>query len=98
MITRLDQEIALHQASLDRAANRFENRLAASQSVIDHGLEQQRYARKLAERIGAERNHLDGVPSAAEIRRASTQNEQLKAFAVASQHHRPAPHSPGIEM
>jgi hypothetical protein len=30
--------------------------------VIDHGLEQQRHAQHLAERVSAERNHLDGVP------------------------------------
>jgi hypothetical protein len=96
-ITRLDQDIAVHQASLDRAANRFEHRQAASQAVIDHGLQQQRQASNLAERVGAERNHLDGLPSAAEMRRAAAQKEQLKAVAPASQHQLPAPRPPGIE-
>jgi hypothetical protein len=96
-ITRLDQEIALHQTSLDRAANRFEHRQAASRAVVDDGLEQQRHARNLAERLGAERNHLDGLPSAAEMRRAATQREQLQGLAPAS-HRPPAPRSPGIEI
>jgi hypothetical protein len=95
-ITRLDKEIALHQASLDAAAARFEHRRAASREVIDHGLQQQSHATSLAERLAAERNHLDGLPSAAEIRRAAMQKEQLKGFAPA--HEPPAPRSPGIEM
>jgi hypothetical protein len=97
-ITRLDQEIALHRASLDRAANRFEHRQATSRAVIDHGLEQKRHARNLAERLAAERNHLDGLPSATDVRRAATRAEQLKGFAPTSQQHSPAPCSPGIEM
>jgi hypothetical protein len=98
IITRLDQEIALHQASLDRAANGLEHRQAASREVLDHGLEQQRHARNLAQRIDAERNHLDGLPSAAEIRRAATRTEQLKALTPRFQHHPPEPRSLGIEM
>jgi hypothetical protein len=98
MIARLDQEIALHQTSLDQATNRFELRQAAGRAVIDHGLEQQRHARNLAQRVGAERNHLDGVPSAADIRRAALRADQLKGFAPASQHQPPVPRSPGIEI
>jgi hypothetical protein len=97
MIGRLDREIALHQASLDGAADRFEHRQAATQAVIDHGLQQQRHATNLAERLATERNHLDGIPSAAEIRRAAIQRERLKGFAPASQVP-PAPDSPAIEM
>jgi hypothetical protein len=55
-VARLDQEIALYQASLDRAANRFQHRQAASRAVVDHGLEQRRHARYLVERVVAERN------------------------------------------
>jgi hypothetical protein len=97
-IVRLDQEIALHHASLDRAANRFENWQAASRAVIDCGLKWGRHAGNLAERVGAERNHLDGLPPTAEMRRTATQTEQLKAFAPASHGHPLAPRSPGIEM
>ncbi len=96
-ITRLEQEIALHQTTLDRAANRFEHRRAATRIVIDHGLEQKRYARNLGQRIGAERDRLDGLPSA-EIRRAATQRDQVNGLAPASQHEPPAPRSPGIEI
>jgi hypothetical protein len=96
-IARLDREIALHQTRLDRAANRFEHRQAASRAVIDYGLEQQRCARNPAERLGAERHHLDGLPSAAETRQAAIQRQQLKGFAP-SRHQPPAPRSPGIEM
>jgi hypothetical protein len=97
-IARLDQEIALQQTSLGRAANRFEHRQAASRAVIDSGLEHQRHARNLTQRLAAERNHLDGLPSAAEIRQAAMRAEQLKAFAQESQHEPPAPRSPAIDM
>jgi hypothetical protein len=97
-IARLDREIALHQTSLDRAAKRFEHRQAASRAVIDYGLGQQRHTRNLARRLAAQRNHLDGVPSAAEIRQAAMRAEQLNRFAPASQHQSPAPRSAGIEM
>jgi conjugative relaxase-like TrwC/TraI family protein len=97
-IARLDQEIALHQTSLHRAANRFEHRQAASRAVVDYGLEQQRHARNLAQRLAVERNHLDGLPSAAEIRQAAMRAEQLNRFAPTSQHQPLAPRSAGIEM
>jgi hypothetical protein len=97
-IARLDQELARHQASLDRAGNRFEHRQAASRAVIAHGLEQHRYVTNLSDRLRAERNHLDGVPSFDEIRRGAMRAEQLNAFESASQHQQLAPHSPGIEM
>jgi hypothetical protein len=84
--------------SLDRAANRFQHRQAASRAVINHGLEQQRHTRKLAQRLGAERNHLDGLPSAAEMRQAAMHRQQLKAFAQGSQHEPPVPRSPRIEL
>jgi hypothetical protein len=98
MIIRLDQYVALHQASIDRAANRFEYRHTACRAVIDHGLQEQRHARKLAERLDAERNHLDGRPSAAEIRLAAMRAEQTKSFATAFEHQPPAARSPAIEI
>jgi conjugative relaxase-like TrwC/TraI family protein len=98
VISGLDQEIARHQASLDRAANRLERRLAASQSVIGNGLEQQRHASNLARRLAAERDHLDGLPSATEVRRAATQRRQLQLFAPAPQHEPPASPSTAIGM
>jgi conjugative relaxase-like TrwC/TraI family protein len=96
-VARLDQQIALHETGLDRAANRFEHQQAAGRAVIDHGLQQQRRARNLAQRVAAERNHLDGFPSSAEIRRAATHREQLKGFAPSFQQ-LAGPQSPGIEM
>ena len=98
VISRLDQEIVRHQASLDGAANCFERRLAASQKVIGDGLEQQRHASNLARRLAAERDQLDGLPTAAEVRRAATQRQQLQPFAPAPQHQPPASRSPGIEL
>jgi hypothetical protein len=52
-LTQLHREIALHQACLDWAANRFKHQQAASRAVIDHALEQQRQARNLAKRVVA---------------------------------------------
>jgi hypothetical protein len=98
VISRLDQEISRHQASLDRAANRYESRLATSRRVIGHGLEQQRHASNIAHRLAAERNHLDGLPTAAEVRRAAMQRQQLQGFEPAPQHQPPASRSSTIEM
>jgi hypothetical protein len=66
--------------------------------VISHGLEQQRHAGNLAHRLATERNHLDGLPTAAEIRRAALQRQQLKGFEPAPQHQPPTSPSPGIEI
>jgi hypothetical protein len=98
MIIRLDQHIALHQASIDQAADRFEYRQTACRAVIDHGLQEQRHARKLADRLDAERNHLDGLPSAAEIRLAAMRADQSRSFAPAFKPQPPAPRSPSIEI
>jgi hypothetical protein len=98
IIIRLDLHIALHQASIDQAANRFEYRQTACRAVVHHGLQEQPHARKLAERLDRARNHLDGRPSAAEIRLAATRAEQSKAFAPVFEHHPPAPRSPAIEI
>jgi hypothetical protein len=98
VISRLDQEIARHQATLDGAANRLERRFAASQTVIGYGLEQQRHASNLAQRLAAERDHLDGLPTAAQVRRAALQSQQLQGFAPAPQHEPPVSRSPAIEL
>jgi hypothetical protein len=98
LISRLDQEISRHQASLDGAANGFDRRLAASQIVIGHGLEQQRQASNLAHRLAAERNHLDGLPTAAAVRRAAMQRQQLQGFASGPLHQAPVSRSPANEL
>jgi hypothetical protein len=97
-ITRLDQEIALHQTTLDRAANRFERRRAAGQAVIDDGLQQQRHSKNLAQRVRGQRDHLDGLPTDAEVRRAAMQTDQLRALSRTPGWQPPAPPSPRIEM
>jgi hypothetical protein len=96
-VARLDHQIALHQASLEGAANQFERRLAASRAVIDNWLEQQQRASSLAHRLATVRNHLDGLPAAAEIRRAALQRQQLKAFEP-PQHQPSASPSPRIDL
>jgi hypothetical protein len=98
LISRLDQEISRQKASLDGAANRFERRLATSRMVIGHGLELQRYASNLAHRLAAERDNLDGLPTAAEVRRAAMQRQQLQGFPPATQHQPPASRSPAVEL
>jgi hypothetical protein len=50
-------------------ASRLKYPQAAIQTVIRDGLEQQQQASRLADRITAERDNLDGAPSAADIRR-----------------------------
>jgi hypothetical protein len=96
VISRLDQEIL--QASLDGAAGRLERRLAASHLVIGYGFEQQRHASNLAYRLAAERDHLDGVPTATEVRRAAMQRRQLQGSAPAPEHEPPASRSTAIEL
>jgi hypothetical protein len=98
VISRLDQDIAGHRATLAGAANRFERRLAASQRVIGYGLEQQRHASNLAHRLAGERDQLDGLPTAAEIRRAAMHRQQLQGFAPTPHHQPPASRSPAIEL
>jgi conjugative relaxase-like TrwC/TraI family protein len=98
VISRLDQEIARHQANLDGAANRLERQIAAGQKVIGHGLEQQRDASNLARRLAAERDHLDGLPTAAERRQAAMQRQELHGFAPPPPHEPAASRSPGIEL
>ncbi|MBO0729390.1 MAG: hypothetical protein J2P57_09035 [Acidimicrobiaceae bacterium] len=66
--------------------------------VIDHGLEQQRSADKRADRIAAQRDHIDGVPSAADIRRAATRREQFRTLEPLLEHELPTRPAPGIEM
>jgi hypothetical protein len=98
VISHLDLEISRHEASLDRTAHRFERRLATSRTVIGHGLEQQRHASNLAHRLAVECDHLDGLPTAAEVRRAAMQGQQLQGFAAAPQHPPPASRSSDIEL
>lgn len=66
--------------------------------VLEVGLLAQQHASNLVERVGAQRNHLDGLPTAVEMRRAAIQKEQLKSFAPASEHQPLAPRVPGIEI
>jgi hypothetical protein len=66
--------------------------------VIGYGLEQQRHASNLARRLAAERDHLDGLPTAAQRRQAAMQRQQLQGFAPAPQHEPPASRSPAIEL
>jgi hypothetical protein len=89
-IARLDEEIDRHQASLDHTASRLERRLTVTQAVIHNGLEQQQQASRLADRITAERDYLDGAPSAADIRRAALKREQLRSAGLTPQHEPPS--------
>jgi hypothetical protein len=97
-IVSLDHEIARHQNSLDHIASRLEHRQAATHAVIHEGLAQREQASRLAHRVAAERNHLDGAPSAADIRRAALRREQLRSAVLAPQHELPGWDPPRIEM
>jgi conjugative relaxase-like TrwC/TraI family protein len=79
-IVLLDQEIARHQATIDRASARLDRREANSRAVVEHGLEQQRYARHLANQLRTYRDKIDGVPTAAELRGAATFIEQRRGL------------------
>jgi hypothetical protein len=80
------------------AGHRFGHQQANSRTVIDHGLEQQRQARNLAQRLATDRDNLDGLPSVFDLRRAATRREQIKALTPAFEHQASVPRSPGIEM
>jgi hypothetical protein len=84
-IAQLDQQIALHQATLEGAGAHLERRQATTRAVVDHALDQQRAAQKLASQLRAHRDHLDGVPSVADIRRAATRQAQLRDLNMAPQ-------------
>jgi hypothetical protein len=83
---RLDQEIARHRAALQDTASRFERRSASARAVVGNALHHRGDAAKLAEHLHAHRDHLDGRPSAAEIRRRATRRhwQQLQAGGRAS--------------
>jgi conjugative relaxase-like TrwC/TraI family protein len=98
LIARLDEQIACHQSTLEGAATRYEHQRAANRAVIDHGLQQRQFAKNLARRVGAERDRLDGVPTAAETHQAAIRAHQPRRLEAAPQHEPPAPPSPRIEM
>lgn len=72
-IARLDQEIEQLQNTVEATAGRLQDRESATRTVIERGLEDKRYASKLAERIAAERNQIDRVPSVADLRPVTRQ-------------------------
>jgi hypothetical protein len=78
----LDQGITRHQTTVDGAAARFERRQAATHAIVDHALQQQQHAHNLANQLRTHRDHIDGIPSAADIRRAATRRQQLQGFAT----------------
>jgi conjugative relaxase-like TrwC/TraI family protein len=79
-IAQLDQQIALHQATLDGAGAHLQRRQATTRAVVDHALDQQRAAHTLASQLRAHRDHLDGLPSVADIRRAATRQAQVQSL------------------
>jgi hypothetical protein len=70
-IASLDHEIFHRQTTLERTAARVDRRAATTKTVIDYGLQQQRYARRLGDQVSDYRDNLDGVPTATDIRRAA---------------------------
>jgi conjugative relaxase-like TrwC/TraI family protein len=97
-ITKLDQEIARHQATLEGASARFDGRRAATNAVVDHALQQQRHGDKLADQLSAHRDNIDGVPSATDMRRAATRRAQLQSLMNAPEPEPPATHHLGPEL
>ncbi len=95
---RLDHDIARHQAALEGTAQQLERRKAATTAVRDHGFEAQRHATNLAARLDAHRDHIDGLPSAAEIRRAATRQQQPRDVTRAWPHEPPTVRPPGPEL
>jgi hypothetical protein len=96
-ITRLDQDITRHQATINQAAARLDRRQTTTDAVVNYGLAEQRDAHKLAARLDAHRNHTDGVPSAADIRRAATRQQHLRTIPTVQQPE-PSPRPVGPEL
>jgi hypothetical protein len=96
-ISRLDQDIARHQATLNQTAARLDRRQATTNAVVNHGLAEQRDAHKLAARLEAHRNDTDGVPLTADIRRAATRQQQLRTMANVEQSE-PSPRPVGPDL
>ncbi|MBO0747409.1 MAG: AAA family ATPase, partial [Acidimicrobiaceae bacterium] len=95
-IVELDKQLARHEADLNEAAARYDRRRVASTTVIEHGFGEQRQARRLAERITAERSKLDGVASGAESRQVVSWPRPGHGWAA--QPELPTQMSPGIEL
>ena len=72
--------------SLGRTASRLKRQEAATQAMIHDGLEHLHRGSRLGEQITAERDHLDGAPSASDIRRAAPRRAQLRSLGRAPQH------------
>jgi hypothetical protein len=96
-ITRLDHDIARHQATIDQTAARLDRREATTNAVVNHGLAERRDAHKLAARLDAHRDDTDGLPSAADIRRAATRHQQLRTIANVQQSE-PSPRPVGPDL
>jgi hypothetical protein len=96
-ITVLDRDIARHQATINQTAARLDRGEATTKAVVNRGLAEQRDAQKLAARLDAHRNHTDGVPSPAEIRRAATRQQQLRTIANVPQPE-PSPRQVGLDL
>jgi hypothetical protein len=79
-IARLDQQIVRHESTLRGAATEFERQQGATNAVLDHALAHQRAARSFNQGLAAERARIDGVPTAAEIRWAGSQQRQLQGL------------------
>jgi conjugative relaxase-like TrwC/TraI family protein len=96
-ITRLHQEIARHQATINQTAARLDRREATTKSVVNHGLAEQRDAHTLAARLDAHRNHTDGVRSTADLRQAATRLQHLRTLSNV-QRSEPSPRPVGPDL
>jgi hypothetical protein len=79
-VTRLDQEIARLQTTLEQAAARLDHHEATIKKVVEHGLDQQCLACHIGDQLKECRDNIDGVPTTADIRRAATLAQQRQTI------------------
>jgi hypothetical protein len=80
-IAPLDQEIGRHQTTLERTTARLDRQETTTIAVVEDGLQHQRHTRHLADQLRDYRDKIDGVPTAADIRRGATFIEQRRGIA-----------------
>jgi hypothetical protein len=89
-VALLDQDIARHQTTLDQTAARIDRHRAATQTVVDQGLQHQQAARQLARALAAYRDQVDGLPAITDRQRA--------AIAISASSNGPDPQLPAIHQ
>lgn len=71
---------------------------SSTRAIVNDGFEHMSQASRLERRVTAERNHLEGVPSPADIHRAALLQQQRRGMSTAPGHEPPTLRPQGANM